>query len=83
MGPNRYLILVWYQSLGTRLPKVVFPRVDGWSTGTPGFWGVTTLYKSLGINHLGLEGHGFKPFHSLYILCLCPNMLHDCVLSIV
>ena len=46
MGPNSgvelldihsYLIPVWYQSLGIRLPKVVFPRVDGWSTGPSGF----------------------------------------------
>ena len=30
---HRYLILALYQSLGIRLPKVVFPRVGGWSTG--------------------------------------------------
>ena len=29
----------WYQILGIRLPKVVFPRVDGWSMGPPGFKG--------------------------------------------
>ena len=34
---HRYLIPVWYQSLGMQLPKVVFPRVDGWSTGPPIF----------------------------------------------
>ena len=36
-GIHRYFIPVWYQSLGVRLPKVVFPRVDGWSMGPSGF----------------------------------------------
>ena len=36
-GIHRYLIPVWYQSLGVRLPKVVFPRVDCWSMGPSGF----------------------------------------------
>ena len=31
------LVPIWYQSLGVRLPKIVFPRVDGWSTGPSGF----------------------------------------------
>ena len=34
---HRYLIPVWYKSLGMRLPKIVFLGVDGWSTGPPGF----------------------------------------------
>ena len=33
---HKYLILVWYQSIGMRLPKVVFSWVDGWSTSPPG-----------------------------------------------
>ena len=37
LGIQRYLIPAWYQSLGISLLKVVFPRVDGGSTGTPGF----------------------------------------------
>ena len=36
LGIHRYLIPVWYQSLGIRLPKVVFSWVGGWSTGPPG-----------------------------------------------
>ena len=37
LGIHRYMIPVWYQNLGIQLPKVVFPRVDGWSMGPPGF----------------------------------------------
>ena len=37
LGIHRYLIPVWYQSLGIRLLKVVFPWVDDWSTGPLGF----------------------------------------------
>ena len=37
LGIHMYLILVWYQSLSIRLPKVVFPWVDVWSMGTPSF----------------------------------------------
>ena len=34
---HRYLIPIWYQSLGVRLPKVVFLWVDDWSMEPPGF----------------------------------------------
>ena len=37
LGIHMYLTLIWSQSLGIRLPKAVFSRVDGWSTGPPGF----------------------------------------------
>ena len=37
LGIHRYLIPVWYQNLGIRLPKVVFLRVDGWSIGPLSF----------------------------------------------
>ena len=37
LGIHMYLILVWYQSLSIRLPKVVFSRVDVWSMGPPSF----------------------------------------------
>ena len=37
LGIHRYLIPVWYQSLGVGLPKIIFLRVDSWSTGPPGF----------------------------------------------
>ena len=34
---HRYLIPVRYQSLSVRLPKVIFPWVNSWSTGPSGF----------------------------------------------
>ena len=34
---HRYLIPIWYQSLGIRLSKVIFQRVDSWLTRPPGF----------------------------------------------
>ena len=44
---HKYLIPVWYQSLGILLPKVVLPHVDGWSTGPPGFGVSHVLSKHL------------------------------------
>ena len=37
LGIHMYSISAWYQSLGIRLPKIVFSRVDGWSTGPSSF----------------------------------------------
>ena len=46
LGINMYLIPVWYQSLGIRLPKVEFLWVNGWLTGPPGFGASHFRYKT-------------------------------------
>ena len=43
LGIHKNLVPIWYQSLGVRLPKVVFPRVDGLVNETLEFWGITTI----------------------------------------
>ena len=55
MGPNdvvssfsvstNIFIPVWYQSLGMRLHKIVFPRVDDWLMGPSGFGTSHVLYS--------------------------------------
>ena len=48
---------VWCQSLGIRLPKVVFPQVDGWSTGPPVFWASQLGIRAYVYEYLGLSWH--------------------------